>query len=470
MLFGSGIKKIAAAGEEVARMLFLLRYSARRIPREGFKGLTVPALCLVLVILINMMGNAGMRLAYDLEDVLDNFEVLAEVSDPATSAVDGLGVNQRYISLFTDPGAASSLAAFLKDVRLSRQLNFVPAPPGGSGGAATADGPDSSPDGGLAQDSAPPGFGGDSPPAGEAPVQPGLLIGISSIDSSPGLSPLSGAYVEFFEGYDEGMFRTEEFICIVSEETYSTLDPEHPVIALSVQSTALILQETETLDGDGQPVRQSIMAAAPFVDASFLVVGLTYGAGNDIYCPFWAAGALGMESDGSPLFSDILSALVADNRRIGEFKEGALRHFVAPGVISERLPFSLTVFDGVFNDITHRLRQNILMIEIATPFVYFISVCIGFITSFLLTRHRKPEFAMMRSIGAGKAGVFACALAEQAALSLAGVAAGSVTFYALSGDAAPWQTLIFWGCYLSGSALSAIKAAGTDVLKILRAQ
>ena len=389
-------------------MLFLPRFFLGRIPREGFRSLIVPALALVLVMLIILMGSVRDRQTDGLEDVLNQYEVRVEVSDPVSSAVDGIRVSSRHIGLFTDGEAWPSLAPLVKDVELRRSLVMV----------------------------------GDGAPDGS-------LVGVTSALADVSLSPVAGAYMVFFDGYGEDIFRTERRVCVVSESMYGALDPAAPVLAVTVRSEA----------GPAEPV-----------EAELMVVGLTYGAGNTVYCPFWTASALGSESDRESAYSELMSALIADNRRVDDFKAAARNHFVAAGVVRDGQldALSLTVYDGTFNEVIRSLRQNILIINIAAPFVYFISACIGFMASFLLTRRRKPEFAVMRSMGVGKADVFAGALAEQSVLCFAGVFAGVLLFYAFSGRAVVAAPAVFMLCYSLGSALSAANAAGTDVLKILR--
>ena len=109
-----------------------------------------------------------------------------------------------------------------------------------------------------------------------------------------------------------------------------------------------------------------------------------------------------------------------------------------------------------------------IYVDIATPFVYFISISIGFIASFLLTRRRKSEFANMRSVGVGKGRIFLGALFEQTMLCAVGVVAAGALFSRVWGDVFIRESLIFLGCYMLGASISAARAAGTDVLRLLR--
>ena len=409
-------------------MIYVFRLFIKRIPREGFKSLTVPVLALVLIVLINIMGGVRQQQAADLEDVTDNFEVRVEISDPVSSARDDLGITNDYMILFTDEDAIPSLAKFLKDVELKRSMRITVGPP----------------------------------------VPYGKLIGITSVAATDRLDPLAGAYIAFFDGYDESVFRSNDCVCVVSEQIYNALDPEEMILYLSVQSE----YEPDEIMLDSAYESGEIMLEDAYVpddiSVEFKIAGIVHGAGNDVFCPFWVAGELGSQSDGFPTHTDSMSALMADNRLINGFKNGARQHFARPGDVDAKQPYSLTVFDGVYNEVTKKLMQNIRMIDVATPFIYIISVCIGFVASYLLTRRRKPEFAVLRSVGVNKRDVFFGALAEQAVLCVSGVAAGCALFFTVYGFIPAVPPVVFTLCYTLGSAISAERAAGTDVLKILR--
>ena len=179
--------------------------------------------------------------------------------------------------------------------------------------------------------------------------------------------------------------------------------------------------------------------------------------------PFWTANALGRESDGSPFYSDRLSATLSDNGLMDDFRQAARRSFTPIGAVK----FTLTVYDSLYFELLARVRQNIAFVEAIAPVLYLMSVCIGVVVSFLLTRRRIPEFAVMRSTGVNRRDLFFAALLEQGILCAAGAVLGSLLF-AFTWGLVYWrQTIIFMICYMLGVSFSAVKAAGTDVLRIL---
>jgi ABC-type antimicrobial peptide transport system permease subunit len=138
------------------------------------------------------------------------------------------------------------------------------------------------------------------------------------------------------------------------------------------------------------------------------------------------------------------------------------------GVYFNDKTFAMTIFDAEYYDKTEALTQTIYFISFATPFVYALTACTGFVASYLLTRRRRGEFANMRSVGINKRDIFIGALFEQSALCAIGAAIGCAAFRMAWGDVYIRESALFLACYTLGAAISAARVAGTDVLKILR--
>jgi hypothetical protein len=253
--------------------------------------------------------------------------------------------------------------------------------------------------------------------------------------------------VYYYSGYSESLFTSDEAVCIVSGDMLALA--ENGVLRLNVRSKAL---------ANAAPVETELKIAGTVAESE---MGL-------VYVPFSLASALGSASDGQPPHTESLRATIRDNRELVAFKETARRSFTRPGVFFNPRFHAMTIFDADFYDITEALMQTIFFIEITTPFVYAISVCVGFVASFLLTRRRKAEFANMRSVGVNKRVIFAGALFEQFTLCALGVLVGCGVYAFTWGNVLYGPSAIFLGCYTLGAIVSALKAAGTDVLKILR--
>jgi hypothetical protein len=386
----------------------------KQIPREGFKSLAVPLLTMVLVVLISIISGAQEQLVIGLEDVIDRYEVRVEVSDPITAATENLEIDLYHIMLFTDETINRSLAGYLRDVEKKRTLPifdiypFVPA---------------------------------------------GQWVGITSPAADSRLDRMTGAEIIFFPGYDESIFRTRERVGVVSPETFATLDADNPILKLTMPYAAPPLT-----GGEGNIV---------YKEMEIRVVGIVRGAGNHVFSPFWTVSDTA-ETLALPVYTSLMRAYIANNRLITDFVGIAKYHFSRAGDLNAPLPFALTVYDTIYNDVVRRLQQNIQLIAVATPFIYVLSILIGFIASYLFTRRKKLEFAILRSMGVNKRHVFWSALAEQAFLCILGVAVGCAGFTVLYGNWLWLPPVLFTGCYVLGSAFTTRQATETDILKSLR--
>jgi len=84
------------------------------------------------------------------------------------------------------------------------------------------------------------------------------------------------------------------------------------------------------------------------------------------------------------------------------------------------------------------------IIVIVMTFILSISVGIGFITSFQMTRRRRYEFANMRSVGIGKGKIFLGFMFEQSFLCAIGVVFGFFAFLLVSGAATVAESSLFF--------------------------
>ena len=542
-------------------MRYLIKYAVKRLPREGFRSLSVPALALALVFLINVMSGVQAQMQEQYDEMIRDFKIDAVVSDSDGNA-GGLVLGQVHIERFTDPESLWSLSDMVKNVHMMRTLDIIEQPDEDALPVqASLTGLEPLTEEGLRAYFAYREFPGSDtvqlelfeelfdygytmydyifacmvtedlmehvndgrlktlviqrrgPNVRISDVefivtgviknsQTGPLIitntfsitrigwDVSGVWSSPETGTANGfvfhydhfaseltipqsiseigtlfgvtpAILEdrtdiiFYEGYDEQVFAANEHYCVISDE-------------LSGFVNEGILQIT---------VKSSAGAHAGNIDTEFKVVGKIAGSDDAddtreviVYAPFSVVSEIAAESDGAPAHTVILQATVADNRSLDEFKETAMRAYKDIGVFFNELTFAMTIFDAEFYDITEALQQTIFFIDIATPFVYAISISIGFVASYLLIRRRKPEFANMRSIGVNKVAIFFGALFEQTLLCAVGVAIGCSLFTLTWDYIFIEEPLIFLGCYVLGAVFSAANAAGTDVLRLLRAK
>jgi len=441
-------------------MRIMLGHSIKRLKREGAKSLSVPLIALVLVILINLLGGIRAWLEDLYEDTMENFPIVAVVSNLFGDNTDELQIGMRYIDLFIDPDVSLSLAKHTGEINLRRTLDIFSIP------------------GHIAEIS---------------------LICILGFRSDAPLSSEFDVDINFFEGYDETAFQSDKLYGLVSYDLYPLVINDILRITTSMQLPGEIVpnEGVQTMlrpNGEVSYFIEHIINAGPSetrwtetlslandwwytlapgevvtVENELTVIGTVTGAGyNKVYSPFWAMSGLMEEIDESFAYSELLNVTLNNNSEMSDFKELAGLTFSRTTPFGSTRPFAITVYDSEFYETLEPLLQNIIVVDIATPFIYILSIAIGFLTSVLLTRRRKAEFAIMRSIGVSKWVVFISALTEQATLSLAGTALG-FAFVALTwGYASLTRPAIFLACYLLGAVFAAIGAAGTNVMKVLR--
>ena len=451
-------------------MLLMLGHSITRLFREGLKSLSVPLIVFVLVILINLLGGIRTWLEEQYEDTMDNFPIVAVVSDLTGRNTDDLRMGMRYIELFLDPDVHFSLMRYTGELSMRRTLENFNIP-------------------GQTTDI--------------------TMLGITGINSDASLDPDYGAEITFFDGYDEQAFLSEEWLSVISEDLYDLVENGLLNAAVTIQMPdevieEPILPEDEEIiiyysygnDGERIPhyfIRTKIEGMEdlnwafedkPFfpeyiktiiegervnTEMELIIIGTVTGAGYGmIYSPFWAVSVLAVELDESFIITETLNLTLSNNRELSDFKGNAGMSFSRTNPIHDSRPFAITVYDSEFYETLEPLRQNIIVIDVATPFIYILSIAVGFLTSVLLTRRRKAEFAIMRSIGVNKWVVFSSALAEQTLLCSVGAALGFSFVAIIWGYMSITRPAVFLACYLIGAIFAALSAASTNVMKVLR--
>jgi len=178
---------------------------------------------------------------------------------------------------------------------------------------------------------------------------------------------------------------------------------------------------------------------------------------------------------GVMFFADSAHFRVADPLELNAFKS-EMKALGLMSVISEangtQRGVALIVYDETFIKTATRLKENITLTQILTPFVVVIVGFLGFVSSYLLLQSRRPEFAIMRSLGVSRRGCFGMLLFESAVLellgSLAGVAVAS--FLVDMGVVLGLSVVIpFFIIYIAGTAVALILLGKFSVIQVLTA-
>lgn len=118
------------------------------------------------------------------------------------------------------------------------------------------------------------------------------------------------------------------------------------------------------------------------------------------------------------------------------------------------------------------LNKNVGYMEALYPVIFTLVVAIGFVVSYLLTKSRRAELAVMRSMGAGKLKTFFILFIEQLILCIFGAIIGILASLIFTNTFVFDRYIsiaIYLGCYTLGIAISAMLMNRLNVLKILTA-
>ena len=133
---------------------------------------------------------------------------------------------------------------------------------------------------------------------------------------------------------------------------------------------------------------------------------------------------------------------------------------------------SLVVNDETFIKAATRLKENITLQRMIMPFVILIVGLLGFVVSYLLLQSRRPEIAIMRSLGVSQRSCFVMLLFESAVLELSGSLAGVVatSFFAEVDIALGLAVILpFFVVYMAGTAVALSLLGRFSVMQVLTA-
>ena len=112
---------------------------------------------------------------------------------------------------------------------------------------------------------------------------------------------------------------------------------------------------------------------------------------------------------------------LADTRNLNKTRDYLEeRSYSQVGSIS-RNRLAIVIEDEALMDAVESIQQHLSVMNIIRPIMLALSTVIGFILSYLLTRNRLHEFAVMRSLGTKRLAVYAAFFLEQLLLFLLGV-------------------------------------------------
>lgn len=247
-------------------------------------------------------------------------------------------------------------------------------------------------------------------PAEEPNVTENTLNGITDLQAAPELDISRGVTVNYFPGWDEEMFRGDNYACILSKEKFDRLESDLITILLQGASPNSTTKEV-TLE----------------------VVGTYSGFGSDIYCP-WNVVITEQEAllgSREATTVDSLTATVKDNHQLEIFRDLLARHFCQVDPLGRQIEkghplmpyytYAATIHDETLRFTLKELdaaRQTLLRLQ---PLIVMTVLLIAGAVCFFYIHTRKKELAMARSLGTPKRIVLKMVFLEMMIWGLLGI-------------------------------------------------
>ena len=264
-----------------------------------------------------------------------------------------------------------------------------------------------------------------------------LLYGITSLASDKQLLTDYGCVITWKEGYDESIFAGEEMLCIVPEnmaELYDNGNGESVLYFSAKSRTPIVLTDENGNNKIDFPIREYTCT---------LKIAGTYTGGDElsVYCPLSVLEQVYIELDVVEIIWT-LSATLADNSRLEEFREKASYCFLEPSstpqtlywgffannMYNEFYEYALDINDENLFDLSAILDDSIKFNKTVTIFVVILSVVSGFLVGFLMVRRRKRDIMQMRMVGESNARVYIGFALEQMICIILGIVIGGAYY------------------------------------------
>lgn len=260
-------------------------------------------------------------------------------------------------------------------------------------------------------------------------VNVSLLAGINIPVADDSLAQKEKS-IKWFAGYDASMLEGSDFLCLLP----ANLVPE----GFDGSSPLQISITVENQPMDSVVTQEYI----------FTVVG-THGAGSTVYCPLITMQRVYTSVGRDAAFGSV-SATLADNELLEEFRERSKLWFAEPNATGEHTPwdysyyfwypYALEIDTSLLDRAELTLKAGLLLNQLCSYLVFILSAGAGFFIGFLMIRQRKREIALMRSMGTPPASIFFTYALEQVVCVVVGAVIGGAPFL--------WQPIERLGWFL----------------------
>lgn len=288
--------------------------------------------------------------------------------------------------------------------------------------------------------------------------------GMNAIGGVPGLKEEE---ITFLPGKDVSALETAEKVCIMDA---ALMEREGLRLGDEVEMTSFCYRYEER--------NYEIFLDILGTDVYRIIGAMRIGAyeGNwvpaDVIFPLDCMREL-FHRQGIEFMADSGSFVVKDPFRLNECKEEMEGIGMLP--VASRADFSydgnaLTIMDESFIRSAEALEENLALLRGMFPFVAALVILIGYICSYLSIQSRKEEYALLRSLGAGRCRSFFVFFGETAVVAALAVLCGSgVAFllFSVSLKVSAQAGTLFFFAFLAGTAAALLSLHRLSVMEML---
>ena len=270
------------------------------------------------------------------------------------------------------------------------------------------------------------------------------LCRIFSFRSDSRLDSINGVTVTMLGDWTEEAFRTGEKICLVPEGT-------------------------ETLSEKG---RQYITAQLTGGEEEKLEVAgiVSGGPAQVIYCPY------DMVLSGNVAFLvESCSFVIRDNTRLEESKNILYGNFVQPHKdnVDNGKTYGVLIDDTLYQQNMTDYETNLAILQLLLPVMVGMCCFIGFFVSYLSTKSRTKEYAVMRCLGMGRCRIFFLVFEELLLLTVIGSGLGFLAGSLLDGGLTVEGVrigLLVAGALIAGAFIAALRVTAVNTMKLMKVE
>lgn len=473
----------------VNRLGFFWRTLFRNVRRNRGKSFVVPLITIVLASFIGLFCSNLESYQHQLDTVYDRIPVTAYLCNYTGKVMDRFALQDSDLegivdSEFVEKACYSQIARYYlfgvavdKDGNETEIVEWLPWPESSFAQATFQ----------------------------ETLLRGSSVIGVTDIDYASEFMFEGDVAFEFIDGYDKSVFASDEDVCLVNSDMLQKFDIElgdtisidamteteygltESIIRMKVVGTypSILGRDTiycpiNTLSSryavansevvfESWHILQLAMRKLGIEDESQLDIDVRWEGNEQCY---YAAGTLYMKVAYYNKYNAV-SLVLKDTENLEKLKdEMEEQGLTSTGTLGRRR-LSMVVNETELVQSVQDLNRNISYMWALFIVMYALTIGIGFVISNLLTKSRRAEFAMMRSMGAGRARTFFMFALEQTLEFFIGLGAGVLAVYLIFGSISLLQLEmlgIYSACYIIGIVIAAQVMNRLHVLDILGAK